>query len=155
MVCAWLLFLGGSHATFWTLLHPPTAFTSPPPPPPPPAPPFVFPLPYLQHSLARLGLSGGVTTTYNVSHLLQATSACLLLIALLTGGMHTNTLRNRGCCQWLYAWCCSWIKSSLLALEQHPTDALRADESTHPISLAGAVKRQAAVDGKHDQWDYR
>ena len=48
---------------------------------------------------------------------------------------------------------CSWIKASLLALEEQPTDARRADESSHPISLAGAVLRQ--VEGNHDQWDYR
>ena len=48
---------------------------------------------------------------------------------------------------------CSWIKASLLALEQQPTDARRDDESSHPISLAGAVLRQ--VEGNHDKWDYR
>lgn len=48
---------------------------------------------------------------------------------------------------------CSWIKASLLALEQHPTDARRADEGNHPISLAGAVLRQ--VEGNHNHWDYR
>ena len=59
--------------------------------------------------------------------------------------LHTVTA-----CLW-----CSWIEASLLALEDNPSDAQRAKEDDHPISLAGAIKRQPADDSSVGMWDYR
>ena len=46
-----------------------------------------------------------------------------------------------------------WVEASLLALEQQPADARRADEADHPVNIAGAVQK-AGEDGQ-DVADYR
>lgn len=40
---------------------------------------------------------------------------------------------------------CSWLETSLLALEKQPADACRADEAQHPLGVQGATYEAGGV----------
>ena len=50
---------------------------------------------------------------------------------------------------------CSWVEASLLALQQQPATAERANESNHAVDIAGAVQLDEAGKDKPARLDYR
>lgn len=50
---------------------------------------------------------------------------------------------------------CSWVEASLLALQQRPADARRANEADHAVDIAGAVQLEEAGKDQPARLDYR
>lgn len=50
-------------------------------------------------------------------------------------------------CKMIYADCllCSWLETSLLALERQPADTCRADEAQHSLDVLGAAYEAGRV----------